>query len=144
MKNKSITALLAMLAVTASSVSALPAGAAPENAGNVPVSPQYTYASYATSDLSISGSTATCTSEGQGKSNVARVNATQYLEKKNLLGKYTISVNSWFKQTNSNYLYMRNTESGLGSGTYRVRTVFTFYVVGDYESPEVNSSDVKK
>lgn len=131
MKIKSIVAMLAMLAISVSSVAAVPASAAPEH-GSVPVSPQYTYASDLRSSITVSGGTATCYSYGKGKSNVKSMNCTQYLEKQNAFGSWTIEVASWYKYVEGNSLEMTNS-IGVGSGTYRLRSVFTFYAVGGNE-----------
>jgi hypothetical protein len=106
------------------------------------VTPYYLYAVSATSTLTISGSTATCTSELSGGSSVTRIVGTQYLQKKGILGIWsTVSSGTWSKSVDGLYLYMSNSKGSIDSGTYRLRTVFTVYSGNNSESIEKISSE---
>ncbi len=89
------------------------------------VSPAYEYADIASSRLSISGQTAYCTSETEG--DAVSITVEQTLEKHS--GWFWIwnSVDgaNWTKTVNLNSISMSNTKSGLSSGTYRLKSVFT-------------------
>lgn len=95
------------------------------------------YTIMASSSLSISSSTATCTSKFSGTSSVTKVSLVQYLEK------YESSTWStyrgWSTSSNSSGLNVSNLGTNLSSGTYRVRSVYTVYVGTDYETVEVIS-----
>ncbi len=56
---------------------------------------------------------------------VTQIDGIQYLEKQN--GKNWDTVDSWSDSSKSNSLTMNNSKDNIGSGTYRVRTVFTVY-----------------
>lgn len=78
--------------------------------------------------LSISGTTATCTSTySSTSSTISKITAKQTLEKHWAFGIFNPVDNdsSWTKSVNSSNLSMTNTKSGLGSGTYRLKTEFT-------------------
>lgn len=99
------------------------------------VQPRYAYVNSISTDLYISNGKATCTSTIKGMSSVTKIEATQYLEKKTLLGGWK-EVDHWDKTVNGDYLYMCNSKDNLSSGTYRVRTVATVYSGTDYEIVE--------
>lgn len=90
------------------------------------ISPYYENAHNPVSDLEISGTTACCTSSTTGVDTV-KITIEQTLEKYS--GWFWIwnSVDgaSWTKTINSNSISMSNTKSGLSSGTYRLKSVFT-------------------
>lgn len=90
------------------------------------VSPNSTIVVYCTSSLSISGSTATCTSSVLGTSSVTKIYVTQALQKANSSGGWT-NVNHWNDWVYGNAGTVKHTQSGITSGTYRVLTVATFY-----------------
>ena len=69
---------------------------------------------------------------------MTKIEATQYLEKKVLL--WWSEVDSWNKTVNSNSLNMSNTKYNVGSGTYRLRTVFKVYSGSNSEEIEKISS----
>lgn len=93
---------------------------------DVGVSPVYEIAYTATSRLSISGQTAYCTSETDGE-NVVSITVEQILEKYS--GWFWIWNDvdgaSWAETINQNTISVTNTQSGLSSGTYRLKSVFT-------------------
>lgn len=78
-----------------------------------------------TSDLSISGTTATCTSRASGD-DVKSITATQTLQKKSGSNWVAVSGANWTKTVSISMLTMSNTKTGLSSGTYRLKTVFKF------------------
>ena len=139
---KNVISLLSILGVLISSVPMMP------NAVNVNASteyvimdtaqPMYLYASNATSTLTINNGTAFCESTLSGTNDVTRIEATQYLEKKTLF--WWSDVNSWSKTSYSKSLNMSNTEHNVGSGTYRLRTVFKVYSGSNSEEIEKISS----
>lgn len=92
---------------------------------NDTVSPAYEIGQRPTSELSISGATASCDSRINGI-NCVKITAEQTLEKYWGLWIWTsVDGTSWTKTVNSSTLTMSNTKSGLASGTYRLKTVFT-------------------
>lgn len=90
------------------------------------VAPAYEIAYNVTSSLSISGNTAYCTSKSDGI-NAVSITVVQKLEKYS--GWFAIwnAVDgaSWTETFNNNTIYVANTKSGLSSGTYRLKSVFT-------------------
>lgn len=88
---------------------------------------EFVYAVYATNGLSISGNTATCTSDISAKPGVTRIVVTNYLEHYEN-GSWVV-VTSWKASTmSSTELSTNDTYTGLSSGTYRLRTKFEVYV----------------
>lgn len=106
------------------------------------VSPYYTYAIDASSNLAISSSKATCKSSATGGFSVTKISATQYLQKKNGTKWETVSNATWSDSVNNNSLTMTNSKSNLGSGTYRLKTVFKVYCGNSYEEIEKLSQEV--
>ncbi len=89
------------------------------------IMPCYEIASSASSTLSFSGSTATCTSRCTGASAVS-ITAVQTLQKEGLFWIWgDVDDAEWTKTVNVATIGMTNTKSGLESGTYRVKTEFT-------------------
>lgn len=90
------------------------------------VAPAYEIAYNVTSSLSISGNTAYCTSKSDGI-NAVSITVVQTLEKYS--GWFAIwnAVDgaSWSETFNNKTIYVANTKSGLSSGTYRLKSVFT-------------------
>ena len=90
------------------------------------VSPAYEIGANPTSNLSVSGKTAYCTSVVGGKKAVS-ITVEQTLEKysgwfaiwNDVDGAY------WSKTFNQITISFSNTKSGLASGTYRLKSVFT-------------------
>lgn len=90
------------------------------------VQPYYEKAFEAKSMLSISGTTATCESSARGDSDVTKIVAVQTLEKQGFLWIWgTYDGTTWTKTVYSNTITMSNTKTGLSSGKYRLKTVFT-------------------
>lgn len=88
--------------------------------------PYYEMASKAESKLSISGTTATCESILRGDTDVVKIVAEQYLQKQGFLWIWdTYDDTTWTKTVYSNTLTMSNTKTGLSSGKYRLKTIFT-------------------
>lgn len=107
------------------------------------VSPYYLYTGDVSCSLSISNGTATCYSSLTGSKSVTQIIGSQYLEKKNSDGDWeVVTGGSWSKKTNSRTIKLENTKSGLGSGTYRVRAVFTVYSGSNSEPVEKTSKEV--
>ena len=88
-------------------------------------SPQYKIAESIYSALSFVGTTAECVSQASGI-NTAKITVVQTLQKYS--GWFWIwdDVASWTKTANSSSIFLGNTKSGLSSGKYRVKSVFTF------------------
>lgn len=90
------------------------------------VAPAYEIAKYAVSRLSISGQTAYCTSETDGYDAVS-ITVEQTLEKYS--GWFWIWNDvdgaSWTETINESTISVSNTKSGLSSGKYRLKSVFT-------------------
>ncbi len=90
------------------------------------IAPYYQSAYNPVSDLDISGTTASCTSSSGGV-DVVKITVEQTLEKYS--GWFWIwnSVDgaSWTKTVNENTIRLSNTKSGLPSGKYRLKSVFT-------------------
>ena len=89
------------------------------------VEARYAHTTSVTSTLNIYNGNAYCKSTAQGDSTVTQIDGIQYLEKQN--GKNWDVVDSWSDSSKSNSLTMNNSKDNIGSGTYRVRTVFTVY-----------------
>ena len=91
------------------------------------VEARYAHTTSVTSTLTISNGTAYCKSTAQGDSTVTQIDGVQYLEKKNGDKWETVSNGTWSDSSSRNSLTMSNSKDNIGSGTYRVRTVFTVY-----------------
>ncbi len=90
------------------------------------VQPYYEKAVDVWSDLSINITTAACESYVRGNSDVVKITATQYLQKQGFLWTWsTYDGAEWTKTVYSNTLAMSNTKTGLSSGKYRLKTIFT-------------------
>lgn len=88
--------------------------------------PYYEKANDAKSTLYINGTTATFQSTVKGNSDVKKITAEQYLQKQGFLWIWsTYDGAEWTKTTYTSTLAMSNTKTGLSSGKYRVKTVFT-------------------
>lgn len=97
------------------------------------------------STLSISGTKATCFSKYLDGVAVAKVTITQSLEKHSFLWSWDTVGGSWTKtETNAVSVTFTNTKSGLTSGTYRVKSVFTVTLSnGTSETVTVYSNEVE-
>lgn len=104
------------------------------------VSPLYDVSDYAYSTLSISGTSASCSSRVL-RSDAVEITATQYLQKQGFLWIWTTyDSTKWTKTVSTNVIYMSNTKTGLSSGKYRLKTVFKLtYSDGSTESITVYS-----
>ena len=112
---------------------------------NNDVAPAYEIARSADSYLSIASNTASCTSGCEGPSTVTKITVEQTLEKHS--GWFWIWNNvdgaSWTSTKYSSACTVTNTKSGLTSGTYRVKSVFTLTnSSGQTETITVYSSEV--
>lgn len=90
-------------------------------------SPQYDIATSVSSTLNFVGTTAECISQGSGLDTV-KITVVQTLQKYS--GWFWIWDDvdgaTWTKTVNLSSIYFYNTKSGLSSGKYRVKSVFTF------------------
>lgn len=87
------------------------------------VSPQYVIADSATSSLSISGSTATCTTKISGD-NIVSIEVEQVFEIY-VSPDVWREVDSWSKSVNKSSLTMTNYSYDIGTGKFRVRAEVT-------------------
>lgn len=88
--------------------------------------PYYEQASRADAYLYVDGTTAKCESLTNGYSGVVEITADQYLQKQGFLWIWsTYNDAEWTKTVYSNAFTMSNTKSGLVSGKYRLKTIFT-------------------
>lgn len=99
------------------------------------------YTVSASSTLTISGTTATCTSTALGYANITtKIVIEHTLQKKTSSGTWS-KVASW-SETDTGYKgSATNTQSNLSEGTYRLKTVFTVYAGSDYETITKYSSE---
>lgn len=106
------------------------------------IAPFTLYIDYATSILlTISRTTATCSSKATGYLGTTKNVIEQTLQKKTSSGTWS-KVNGW-SETDSGYKgSATNKEYNLTSGTYRLKTVFTVYAGSDFEEIEKLSIEV--
>ena len=90
------------------------------------IAPAYEVATNPSSKLSISGQTAYCVSKTDGP-NAVRITVQQTLQKYSGLLWVWNDVDSanWSKTVNNSSILLSNTRSGLASGKYRLKSVFT-------------------
>lgn len=89
------------------------------------VAPAYEIVSYAQSNLSISGTTAYCTSTVSGP-DVVSITVEQTLQRQGFLWLwYKVDGANWTNTFYKDSCSVTNTKSGLSSGKYRLKTVFT-------------------
>lgn len=100
------------------------------------------YTDSASSTLTISGTTATCTSKATGYvGTTTKIVIQQTLQKKTSSGTWS-KVNGW-SETDSGYKgSATNKEYNLTSGTYRLKTVFTVYAESNSEVVEKLSKEI--
>lgn len=111
--------------------------------GNNGASPNYLYTLNGSSILTISNNTASCYSQLTGiSSKTTKVVGNQYLEKNNGRTWETVSGGTWSDSADNFMLTLSNTKKSLGSGTYRVRAVFTVYSGKKCETVEKISNEV--
>ena len=104
------------------------------------ITPRYVYTNECSSSLTISGSKATCESNASGYyGETTKIVIEQTLQKyNNSTGKWT-SVATW-SETDIGYNgSASNTKSGLSSGSYRLKSVFSVYAGVNYEQITVYS-----
>ncbi len=91
------------------------------------VAPAYEYANQAFSELSVSSDTALCSSSCTGNISVVKVTVEQTLQKRGGLFWLWNDVAGaiWSKTNNSRSITISKSKSGLESGTYRLKSVFT-------------------
>lgn len=77
--------------------------------------------------LTVTSTNVTCTSfMSQSGGSIKSIKGTQTLEKRNSSNSYSaVSGKTWTETTNSTYLCISESVSGLSAGTYRLKTVFT-------------------
>lgn len=93
---------------------------------NDEIAPAYEYADTVESTLVISSNTAECTSTCISSSNVVKVSVEQTLQVFWGLWVWNdVNGAKWSATNNDNYISTAHTKSGLSSGTYRVKSVFT-------------------
>lgn len=104
----------------------LPVKASASTIPTVAVQPYYEITNDAKSTLLINGTTASCNSSVQGYSGVVKITAMQTLQKQGFLWSWSkYDGAEWTKTVYTNALAMSNTKTGLSSGKYRLKTVFT-------------------
>lgn len=106
--------------------------------GEEAVQPLLDYTSSATVNLVISSGTAHCTSQLIGYASTSKIKITMTLQKKTLL--WWSEVDSWTATYNDNFAAMSKSCS-VGSGKYRIKTVFVAYCGSDSETITVNSPE---
>lgn len=107
------------------------------------VSPAYAIANTPVSELNIIGKKAYCTSTTDG-ANAVSITVEQTLEKYSgwLWVWESVDGASWTKTVNKKTISVGNTKSGLSSGTYRLKSVFTLASLdGKSETITVYSSE---
>ncbi len=139
MKKRIIAFVAAVLFVIASTVT-ISAECASE-ASSAYVTPRYSYSDGVYSTLSVSGTTATCTSRAYGKSDVTNISVVQTLQKRGLFAIYSdVSGGKWMSSQYGNSFSISNPKYNLDSGTYRLESEFTFTTSdGDTETITVYS-----
>ena len=89
------------------------------------ISPAYEIASSVMSNLNTIGTTAYCTSSGSGPNTVS-ITVEQTLQKQGFLWLwYGVDDANWITTVNKNAISVDHTKSGLSSGKYRLKSVFT-------------------
>ncbi len=108
------------------------------------ISVLYEIANTPKSTLSIDNGTAHCLSSTAGI-NTANIKVTQTLQKQGFLWIWTnVKGASWSKQVTGDTIRLSNTKSGLGSGKYRVKSVFTLTDRnGENETITIYSNEIK-
>lgn len=126
MKFKKSFALLLSVVMMFSSVN-IPASAETTTyVSNEGIAPAYEYADTAESLLYISSNSAECTSNCTGSSGTVSISVEQTLQ--SFWGLWIwndVDGANWSKTRNGSSISVINTKSGLPSGTYRVKSVFT-------------------
>ncbi len=122
---KSIFKTMSVVAAITMCLSLSVPTAAASNAYSDMVAPCYETTQLGKSELTISSTKATCKSSANNCDSVT-ITAVQTLEKHWGLWIWNeVDGANWTKTVNASAIYMSNTKSGLDSGTYRLKTVFT-------------------
>lgn len=139
MKLKYISATL--LSVLLICILAVPVSAAAANPGGT-AAPMYTIAQGPYSDLYINGTSAYCDSS-TGSSGAVSITVVQTLQKhKSWLSWEDVSDASWSKTVSASSITASNSKSGLESGKYRLKSVFTLEnSAGTIETVTIYSSE---
>ncbi len=137
---KKIISLLMSLMMCLSLSATVSAQAIPVNF----IQPYYELAMDAKSYLDISGTTATCISQTDGMSGVVKIVIDQYLQKQGFLWIWsTYDGAEWSETKYLDSHAIINTKSGLTSGKYRLKSIFTLTDKnGDTETFTVYSDEV--
>lgn len=126
MKLKKILVSLGVLLCFCTSFSAVAYADMTASFPDYGISVLYENARNPVSNLSISNNTAYLTSSANGDGTAASITVTQTLQKQGFLWIWTnVKGASWSKQVTGGSIRLSNTKSGLGSGKYRVKSVFT-------------------
>ena len=115
-------------------------------AASMPATPNWDLAISAGSDLYIDGTTATCISTITGGSSVTSITIEQTLQKEGFLWIYSKYDDGsvWTTTVNKKGTSFTNEKSGLESGKYRVKSVFTLNTsTGKSEKITIYSDPVK-
>lgn len=95
-------------------------------ASNEGIAPAFEYATSARNTLKISANTANCSSNCTGSSDVVSVSVVHTLQKYWSLWVWNdVAGASWSKTDSGTSVALVNNKSGLTSGTYRLKSVFT-------------------
>lgn len=143
MKHSKIISAVLAATIIGTSMTAVASAKELSSANTSIVAPCYAIASNPVSQLSISGTTAYCSSKVSGPS-VKSITAEQTLEKFWGLWIWNEVDNAnWTKVVNSSTITMSNKKYNLESGTYRLKTVFTLTATnGETETITVYSGEV--
>lgn len=99
-----------------------------------PVAPAYSYTYECSSELSVSGTTLTCSSKLTGYYNVTdKIVVYQYLQRKNASNEW-VTIYSWYNVINYFIGSITNYRYSMASGTYRLKTTFDVYSGTNYET----------
>lgn len=104
------------------------------------ISPMATYAKEACSELTKTGTTAKCYSYAFGSNSVTSIVINQTLQKKTSSGTWQF-VAHWNGTVTGNEGSVTNYQYNLSSGTYRLKSDFTFLTSSGFEQITVYSSE---
>ncbi len=126
MQFKKSFALLLSAVMMFSSVSIVASAETTTSISDEGIAPAYEYASSAKSLLHISANSAECTSNCTGSSDIVQINVEQTLQKFWGLWVWNdVDGANWSRTRNGSFVSAINTKSGLSTGTYRLKSVFT-------------------
>lgn len=101
------------------------------------------YIKDASSDLTITGTTAKCESKAKGTSSVTSIIVNQTLQRKTSSGTWQLIVH--WNETDTGYIASTtNYKYSLTSGTYRLKSEFTFFTSSGFEQATKYSEEVTK